>query len=54
MRWTHVPQNLQWCCDAKNPQTTTEGMYASLAIEGGIGAGKTTFSTWLAQDWVQN
>ena len=25
-------------------------MYASLAIEGGIGAGKTTFSTWLAQD----
>ena len=25
-------------------------MYASLAIEGGIGAGKTTFSKWLAQD----
>ena len=25
-------------------------MYASIAIEGGIGAGKTTFSTWLAQD----
>jgi len=25
-------------------------MYASLAIEGGIGAGKTTFSSWLAQD----
>ena len=25
-------------------------MYASLAIEGGIGAGKTTFSTWLATD----
>ena len=25
-------------------------MYASLGIEGGIGAGKTTFSTWLAQD----
>ena len=25
-------------------------MYASMAIEGGIGAGKTTFSTWLAKD----
>ena len=25
-------------------------MYASLAIEGGIGAGKTTFATWLAED----
>lgn len=25
-------------------------MYASLAIEGGIGAGKTTFATWLAKD----
>lgn len=25
-------------------------MYASLAIEGGIGAGKTTFATWLSKD----
>ena len=25
-------------------------MYASIAIEGGIGAGKTTFSTWLARE----
>ena len=26
-------------------------MYASLAIEGGIGAGKTTFATWLSKDF---
>ena len=34
----------------EEPAEKTEEMYASLAIEGGIGAGKTTFSTWLAQD----
>ena len=25
-------------------------VYSSIAIEGGIGAGKTTFATWLAEE----
>ena len=45
----NVPLNPQWSCIKPKPPNPLS-MYASLAIEGGIGAGKTTFATWLSKD----
>jgi deoxyadenosine/deoxycytidine kinase len=46
-RCKNVPQNLRFNCTGLK---YLEPMYSSIAIEGGIGAGKSTFATWLAQD----
>lgn len=46
-RCKNAPQNLRFNCTGLK---YLEPMYSSIAIEGGIGAGKSTLATWLAQD----